>query len=191
MLSQVMFNELKDRHFPQLEVCVDLFASRLNKISEKYVSWRPDPGAFALDVFTLNWGNFDYIYLFPTFSLITRVVQKVREDRATGLLIVPDWPTQCWFPLIKLIQPPRILKMDKWMISPIDEEVADPLAPTLLACPLSGAALNCRDSEIVPWKSRCTAGGDPQLHSTRLTSSDGGNFAVLTKRACFIRVRIP
>ena len=34
---------------------IDLFASRLNFKVEKYVSWHPDPGAYAVDAFSLSW----------------------------------------------------------------------------------------------------------------------------------------
>ena len=36
---------------------IDLFASRLNFKVEKYVSWHPDPGAYAVDAFSLSWSN--------------------------------------------------------------------------------------------------------------------------------------
>nr|KAG5688439.1 hypothetical protein BaRGS_001856 [Batillaria attramentaria] len=33
-------------------------------------------------------------YAFPPFSVIPRVLQKVRRDRAEGVIVVPRWPTQ-------------------------------------------------------------------------------------------------
>jgi hypothetical protein len=35
---------------------IDLFATRLTHQLPRYVSWHPDPHAFATDAFTLNWG---------------------------------------------------------------------------------------------------------------------------------------
>ncbi|XP_068675354.1 uncharacterized protein [Montipora foliosa] len=36
---------------------VDPFASRLNFQLDRYVSWKPDPGALAVDAFTLDWSS--------------------------------------------------------------------------------------------------------------------------------------
>ena len=79
---------------------VDLLASRLNAQYERYVSFRPDPEAFAVDAFSLSWQSLDF-YAFPPFSVITRVLQKVRWDRAEGIIVVPLWPTQVWWPVLQ------------------------------------------------------------------------------------------
>ena len=42
----------------------------------KNVSWRPDPDAMAVDVFTLDWSKFR-AFCFPSFSLISRVLQTL------------------------------------------------------------------------------------------------------------------
>ena len=75
---------------------VDLFASRLNCKCVRYVSWTPDPEAIAIDAFTLNWSSFSF-YAFPPFSVIPQVISKILRDRATGVLIVPWWPSQTWW----------------------------------------------------------------------------------------------
>ena len=79
----------------QYTVGIDLMASRTNRQVDKFVSWRPDPDAFAVDAFTLPWTSLRF-WCFPPFSpsLILRIVQKIRADQATGLLVVPNWPTQ-------------------------------------------------------------------------------------------------
>ena len=75
---------------------VDLFATRLNNKLPKYVSWCPDPGACAIDAFTLNWSQFTF-YAFPPFSCIPKVISKILKEGASGILIVPWWPTQTWW----------------------------------------------------------------------------------------------
>ena len=73
----------------QLGICdMDLFASRVNAQLDKYVSWKPDPGAFAVDAFTLDWSGFRAV-CFPLFSLILRVLQKVKGLEADCVLVVP------------------------------------------------------------------------------------------------------
>lgn len=78
---------------------IDLFASRCNAKCDRFISWKPDPDAVAVDAFTVNWGN-QYFYLFPPFSLIMKCLRKIIDDNATGIIIFPNWPSQPWFPLL-------------------------------------------------------------------------------------------
>ena len=78
---------------------IDLFASRLNFQLKPYISWKPDPEACHVDAFMLDWSNL-VLYAFPPFSIISQVIKKIEVDGATGILIVPDWPTQAWYPLL-------------------------------------------------------------------------------------------
>ena len=79
---------------------IDLFASRLNFQLKPYVAWLPDPDANFTDAFTLDWSRFVF-YAFPPFSIITQVLKKIEYDRAKGILVLPNWPTQVWFPLLR------------------------------------------------------------------------------------------
>ena len=81
---------------------VDLFANRLNAQLKSYVSFRPDPGAMAVDAFSLDWGNLKF-YAFPPFCLLTKVIQKIIFDKAEGILIAPLWPTQPWYAMLDKI----------------------------------------------------------------------------------------
>ena len=71
----------------------DLFASWINRQTEKYISWKPEPDAFAVDVFSINWRH-HFTYIFPPFILLTKVIRKVCQDQATGILVFPAWSTQ-------------------------------------------------------------------------------------------------
>jgi hypothetical protein len=64
---------------------LDLFASRLTRQLNRYVSWRPDPGAIHVDAFTMNWTNLN-AYAFPPFNLIPAVLHKTRKEKATVLI---------------------------------------------------------------------------------------------------------
>lgn len=79
---------------------IDLFASRLNYQVETYCSWEPDPQAFTVDAFSIDWHEFDLCYAFPPFNMIGRVIQKMIIDQAELLLVAPNWPSQHWFPLL-------------------------------------------------------------------------------------------
>ena len=58
---------------------IDLFASRLNKQIDKYVSFKPDPEAFEVDAFFMSWTNLKF-YAFPPFSCISRCLQKINLE---------------------------------------------------------------------------------------------------------------
>ena len=79
---------------------IDLFATRNNRKCKKFCSWLPDEEAFQINAFTLNWNKL-YFYAFPPFVIILRVLEKVQQDKARGILIVPYWPNQPWFPVFQ------------------------------------------------------------------------------------------
>ena len=76
---------------------IDLFATRLNKQIERYISWRPDPFAEKIDAFSCTWNPESY-YIFPPFSIISKVICKIQQDGTRGILVLPDWPSQHWYP---------------------------------------------------------------------------------------------
>lgn len=117
---------------------VDLFASRINHKCSKYISWHRDPYAWNIDAFTINWKDL-FFYAFPPFSMLLKVLHKVRIDRATGIIIFPIWPSQPWYPLLKSLIVSEVLtlgKSDELLISPF--RTTHPLRLTLGACVLSG-----------------------------------------------------
>ena len=69
---------------------VDMFASRLNAKLPKYVSWEPEPDNWKTDAFSFKWDNL-FIFCFPPFSLLPRVVRKLRRDRACATVVAPHW----------------------------------------------------------------------------------------------------
>lgn len=77
---------------------IDLFASRTNAKCSRYVSWRKDPNAITIDAFTINWQTY-YFYAFPPFSVILKMLRKTQSDQARGIIVVPHWPSQAWYPL--------------------------------------------------------------------------------------------
>ncbi|XP_068990421.1 uncharacterized protein [Neodiprion pinetum] len=79
---------------------IDLFASNENKKCAIYCSWDRDPKALAIDAFTVNWNPW-FFYAFPPFATIAKAIQKIKADKAVGILIVPFWPSQNWFPAFK------------------------------------------------------------------------------------------
>ena len=95
MLKPSVFLQIEQK-FGQIEI--DMFASYLKYQKPEYVSFNPDKLSVAIDAFTLNWNNYQNIYLFPPFSVICRTLQKLVQDKVNRLvLIAPIWQTQVWF----------------------------------------------------------------------------------------------
>ena len=86
-ISKIAFKKI-NKKFGKFDI--DLFATKINKKCVKFVSWFPDPEAIAIDAFTISWTKL-YFYTFPPFSLILPTLQKIRNDGARGVLIVPLW----------------------------------------------------------------------------------------------------
>ena len=89
---------------------IDCFATRANAQLETYVSRYPNPYATQVNAFSFNWKNYRP-YLFPPFSLINKVLQKIRVDGTTALCVVPRWKTQAWWPQLQdmMLREPLVL----------------------------------------------------------------------------------
>ena len=85
---------------------IDLFAT--------FVSYRRNPQAASIDAFTLTWSSMMF-YAFPPFSLIGSALSKIKADRARGVCVLPNMPTQPWYPkaLSMLEHPPLHLQPSK------------------------------------------------------------------------------
>ena len=140
-LNKDVFEGIVKLH-PKLDV--DLFATRLNCQLSTYCSWKPEPGSTYVDAFSIHWRNYTF-YAFPPFSLIARCVQKITQDKAKGILIVPLSQTQPWFPLVLqllydsprvLLPSPKLLQHPNW-----DRPHLLHKKLHLMVCPLSGNPL--------------------------------------------------
>ena len=164
---------------------IDLFASRLNYKCKLYVSYQPDPGAFAINAFHLSLDSLNF-YAFPPFCIIQQVLQKIRKDSATGLIVVPYWPTQAWWPVLTnmLVPYPLLLPSKPNTLQlPSDPQLIHPLSKTirLLLCLLSGdySRVKVFQKQLQPSYSR--HGGVAPHGSTVPTCGDGNSIVVLGK----------
>ena len=138
----------------QFQPTIDLFASRLNNQFPIYCSLRPDPGAANVDAFSISWSDLKF-YCFPPFSCILSVLQKIKQDKATGIVVVPKWPTQSWYPILMkmLCKPPILLYPAPHLLTV--PTFPDKLHPChrkmhLLICLLSGSTLNSKGTHQTP-----------------------------------------
>ena len=141
---------------------IDLFASRTNCKLAKYVSWKPDPGCFAVDAFSILWSGL-YPYCFPPFSQLSRTVNKMqREELEDMILIIPLWPTQSWYPLVlrMIVAPPLVFKADRaHLFLPHRPEEIHPLHPALSLAALKLSANYSRHIDFL--SSLTTLSKDP------------------------------
>ena len=128
-LNPTFFEKLCKRFFtPDL----DLFATRINTKLPRFHSWLPDPEAEVIDTFSVSWGG-STVYAFPPFCLIGRVLQKIRMEGVEGIVVVPDWPTKCWYTMLN-----RMLIAKPWLL-PVSEQVLYlPCRETRSRHPLTG-----------------------------------------------------
>mgnify|MGYP001067850866 CR=1 FL=1 len=77
---------------------LDLFAAANNHVCDSYVTLNYDANAYATDAFTITWNMRSLI--FPPFSIVGRAVRKLRQDKTRGILVVPAWTTQPWYPTV-------------------------------------------------------------------------------------------
>ena len=108
-LKPAVFRQIDQRYGPH---SVDLFATRDNALLNRFVSWRPDPSAIAVDAFMFPMTG-ENPYCFPPVSCIPRLLREVLRQQSTITLVAPDWQA-AWRPDLNrmLIDPPLRLPID-------------------------------------------------------------------------------
>ena len=75
---------------PDLQV--DLFATAGNKKLPLYVAPNVDPQAVGMDAMSLDWNQWNKIYIFPPVNLMMKVLDKLRTFKGTAAIVAPLWP---------------------------------------------------------------------------------------------------
>ena len=83
---------------------IDFFASDENYKVKPYASKLPSVNAFSRDAFNCSWTNSNGFF-FPPFCLASRVLRKMNYDKATGVIVLPRWPSQPWFTALMNLMP--------------------------------------------------------------------------------------
>ena len=159
---------------------VDLFASRLNCKLAAYVSRRAEPHVLAVDAFSIIW-NDHLFYIFPPFSLMAKILQKMEQDSTEAVVIAPVWPTQAWWAsLLHMISGPCFLLPNPQDILslPHKPEYLHPLKKMRLgAFRLSGKRSSAK---VYHEKLRMSSSlhGETPLSDNTIVTSKGGSFFV-------------
>ena len=169
ILNKPIFQKLIQTLGP---VDVDLFALRLCHQIPKDISWQPDPHAWMVDTFQINWSHLK-AYAFPPFALIGRVLTKVMSNKCTLAIITPVWPSQPWYT--------QLLKMS------IQDPIFIPSFPNLLTDPNQNQHPLCQNQALVlaAWK----VFGDSILQKTYQTKQLTGLKVVEDRAHCLITKR--
>ena len=78
---------------------VDRFADHHNCQLHRFNSRCWSPGSEAVDTFTVNWSAENYWWC-PPVALIPRVIAHAQACNARGTLIVPEWQTSPFWPVL-------------------------------------------------------------------------------------------
>lgn len=95
---------ISDKTFVELDSIwgphsVDRFANHRNKKLNRFNSRFWNPGTETVDCFTVTWKN-ENNWLVPPPYLIIRCIQHLALSRADGTLLVPEWPSATFWPII-------------------------------------------------------------------------------------------
>lgn len=171
---------------------VDLFATRINTQLPAYVSWKPDPCAIHVNAFTMTWSNKNF-YAFPPFSIISRVLQKLQEDEATVMVILPLWPTQVWFPTaLRLLTAPPVLLPRLPLVLPQNPTLTHPRSQVLI---LTAMVLSGNRTKVAAFRRKlpdfcCTPGGRAREYSMGRILRNGCHFASAGKLISFSHLQL-
>ena len=160
---------------------IDLFASRLNAQVKDYVSWKPHPMAKFVDAFTIDWSQF-FFYAYPPFCLVSRCVQKIIHDQASGILVIPLWTTQPYFTAVLslLTETPRVFNASVQNLIHPTLDGPHPLHQRLqlMVCKLSGDPCKSLRFRQTLSTSSCIHGETALRNNIKFILTSGCNFAV-------------
>ena len=143
---------------------IDLFASFQDRQLDRFVSREPQPEAQWVDAFSRPWGC-ENAWLNPPFSMIFRVLHKVRTDKAVATLLVPLWPAQPWFPMLMgmLVEAPLVLpQLSPLFVHPCLKKGKTPTWLSLV-CRISGRSSSREASRKILFKHFSRLGNQAQI----------------------------
>lgn len=107
---------------------LDPFATRATAMAPTFCSLEAEEHSIANDGMCVSWKR-QHLFLNPPWDLIPKVLLKIVEDRASGVLIVPRWPSQAWWPLLLRLRARWVhLPAPRHCVLPLTRHRADPFA---------------------------------------------------------------
>jgi hypothetical protein len=95
---------IDDESFRRLEkkfgtFSVDLFADQTNHKVCKFYSAYYSPKSAGVEAFSQDWTE-EKAWICPPVNLVIKVIRKIKSEKLSGLLIVPDWDSAYYRPFI-------------------------------------------------------------------------------------------
>ena len=95
-INSCLFTDLQNRFGT---FTVDLFADYSNAKVDKFYSKFWEENCSGVDALAYNWAN-EFCWTVPPVSLVSKVINKILQDKAKGVLIVPRWRSSLFWPLL-------------------------------------------------------------------------------------------
>ncbi|XP_046351504.2 uncharacterized protein LOC124131993 isoform X2 [Haliotis rufescens] len=95
-ISKTIFQQIERKWGPHQ---TDRFASYYNTKLQCFNSRYSNPGSDVVDCFTVNWGGF-MNWVVPPVCLIPRAIKHMSECKAKGTLVIPEWHSACFWPMV-------------------------------------------------------------------------------------------
>ena len=177
-LWPVAFRWLDKRWGPH---SVDLMASAVNHQLPRYISHLPDAGAFAVNLFLWAPGR-DValgLYCFPPVKRIGRVLQWAQQFDIMLTMVVPDWPSQPWWPLLlrHLCDVPVVMPPQRHLLTVPEGQLPEALQWTMIGCRLWFGSFAARAYQSAPFRSSSDAGPTAGETATTVEGERGLSIA--------------
>ena len=78
---------------------IDRFASYYNTKLPRFTSRFWNPGSLGIDAFSFDWKN-ENNWIVPPISIIGKVILHISDNIANGTLVVPQWESAYYWPMI-------------------------------------------------------------------------------------------
>ena len=116
----------KARRVMGFEVTLDPFACAQTHICPRYACRFSNPAALCLDGLSLDWRQED-VWINPPWGLLPEVVAKLQLERPQAVLIVPEWPSQQWWPSLRALGGTYLpLPRPARSVHPLHDRVVEP-----------------------------------------------------------------
>ena len=100
---------------------------------------------------------------FPLFSVIPRTLQKIKEDKSTGICVLSDWPTRAWYPQAARRSPPNEQELTSHSLSLVrktlintNNKLSDASQDIILTSWRDGTAKQYK-TYLVRWEAYCNS----------------------------------
>ena len=177
-LNPEVFRTIVDAKFGPVDL--DAMASAENAQVQRYVAWKPDPMAMAVDVFRQDLRRFSRPYFNPPHPLIPRVLRLIKLQRLKRVVVVaPAWDTRVWWSMFAemIVELPVILPRLQAHVWAVDDRTTDSKA---------------RPPPTRPWLTiaACCSGmpADAKAFRKRLRTRCSGPTSAVTKTAMARRI---